>query len=65
MEKAERKRVERPAGKRPDADASELHLRCPRCGSTNLAEGNQAFEGRFLMCGNCNWQGVTKPGIWG
>jgi transcription elongation factor Elf1 len=64
-EKAERKRATRPSGVQPDPDAPVARLKCPQCGSTNLSEGDQAFEGRFVMCGNCNWQGVTKPGIWG
>jgi ribosomal protein S27AE len=64
-EKAERKQASRPAGTQPDSNAPEPRPRCPQCGSTNLAEGEQAFEGRFLMCGNCGWQGETKPGVWG
>jgi hypothetical protein len=64
--RAERKKAERPVGREADLDAAESPiLRCPRCGWTNLAEGDQAFEGKFLMCGNCNWQGVTKAGVWG
>ena len=29
-----------------------------------LGLGRQV-EDRFVMCGNCNWQGLTKPGVWG
>ena len=47
-EKAERKRAARLAGVQPDPDAVEPRLKCPQCGSTNLSEGDQAFEGRFV-----------------
>ncbi len=64
-ERAERRREQRPVSRHPSDEGGTQLLRCPRCGSTNLAEGDQAFEGRFVMCGNCDWQGVTKPGVWG
>jgi len=43
-----------------------LDINAPRLENMkDLAHGDQAFEGRFIMCGNCGWQEVTKPGIWG
>ena len=41
-------------------------LRCPMCGSTNVAS-NKAFEPHTLTperlyCGHCNWQGILPSG---
>ena len=51
----------------PHNEADRLE-RCPRCGSTNLAEGLQGTwpgAGLTVVCGNCGWQGVYRPGMWG
>lgn len=45
----------------------ERPSRCPRCGSTNLVIGSYmagVTRGVDIICGNCNWQGMLRPGIW-
>jgi len=52
----------------PDQPEPGVPSRCPRCGSTNLAVTpymSGVINGVDVICGNCNWQGTLKAGVWG
>jgi hypothetical protein len=67
--RAEQKAAEHPAGNSGESPEGVDRLeRCPRCGAGGLVESEQGGwpgAGLTVVCGQCNWQGVYRAGVWG